>query len=269
MSLSEEVYQLKKDLNQMTDLAKLVQETLLIKKELEAIKKEAERVQSEIAKAKNAPQATSTHNTPVSLTKTPTVVPPPNHAPVSLTKTSPPTQTPVATKPATTTPTPVATKPVTTTPTPKPVTSTPTPVATKPVTTGPTSTPKPVTTPSPVKPTTTTSTPTTTTATKAPVFNSAPSSTTKPVALNVNPQIKTIVDNVKAKSKVDKTMDPTKLEAYLTEADFLVALGCTRDEFNKLPKWKQDSKKKEISIYVCNNINNSIYYVNKTKIIDI
>ncbi|EGC37358.1 hypothetical protein DICPUDRAFT_87008 [Dictyostelium purpureum] len=218
------------------ELARITQEAALIRKELESIRAEANKVQS-------APKTT---------TPTPTPTPAPT----------------VAATPKPVTPTPA---PTTTTPTPKPVT--PTPAATKPTpapstvnnTAAPTKTvqerlntvssvDKVVTTPAGFK-----AGSSTTPATSAPVatktpasFNSPAKPATTPAASaspSSNPQIKTIVDAVKAKSKVDKTMDPTKLENYLTEEDFKVVFGTSKDEFAKLPKWKQDGKKKETGIY--------------------
>ena len=40
-------------------------------------------------------------------------------------------------------------------------------------------------------------------------------------------------------------LDPTRLEAYLTDEDFLALLGYTREEFYSLKPWKRTSVKEE------------------------
>lgn len=43
--------------------------------------------------------------------------------------------------------------------------------------------------------------------------------------------------------------DPTRLEIYLTEAEFEPALGSTRAEFERMPLWKQTNLKKERGLF--------------------
>lgn len=44
-------------------------------------------------------------------------------------------------------------------------------------------------------------------------------------------------------------VNPTKLELYLSEKDFELALGMDRKEFNDLPSWKQIELKKERGLF--------------------
>lgn len=44
-------------------------------------------------------------------------------------------------------------------------------------------------------------------------------------------------------------VEPTRLELYLTCADFEVALGISRAEFEQLPVWKQTKLKKERGLF--------------------
>lgn len=44
-------------------------------------------------------------------------------------------------------------------------------------------------------------------------------------------------------------VEPTRLELYLTSADFEVALGVSRAEFEQLPVWKQTKLKKERGLF--------------------
>lgn len=43
--------------------------------------------------------------------------------------------------------------------------------------------------------------------------------------------------------------DPTRLEIYLSDADFEPALGCNRTEFERMPLWKQTNLKKERGLF--------------------
>lgn len=43
--------------------------------------------------------------------------------------------------------------------------------------------------------------------------------------------------------------DATRLELYLSEADFVPALGCDRNEFERMPLWKQTNLKKERGLF--------------------
>jgi supervillin len=44
-------------------------------------------------------------------------------------------------------------------------------------------------------------------------------------------------------------LDPTKLELYLSEGDYLEALGITKSEFLQLPLWKQTKLKKDRGLF--------------------
>lgn len=44
-------------------------------------------------------------------------------------------------------------------------------------------------------------------------------------------------------------VDPTKLELYLNDSDFKIALGMTKQEFEQLPIWKQTNLKKEQGLF--------------------
>lgn len=44
-------------------------------------------------------------------------------------------------------------------------------------------------------------------------------------------------------------IDPTQKEMYLSDADFQQVLGVSKSEFAKLPKWKQQAKKKEKNLF--------------------
>ncbi|KAM9952597.1 hypothetical protein ACTFIR_007651 [Dictyostelium discoideum] len=224
----------------LSELAKLVQETASIRKELESIRVEANKVQS-------APKSTPA---PVETKPTPAPTPAPTSVPHVAASTKPAAVAPKTVVAPTPTPTPtpapaVESKPAVDTRTTqeklntissvKQVVTTPAGFR---VTGSPAPTPTPTPTPAPAK-----------TSTTPASFNSPAKPAPSTAKDGVSPQIKTIVDSVKAKSKVDKTMDPTKLENYLSESDFLVVFDCSLAEFQKLPKWKQDSKKKETGIY--------------------
>uniref|UniRef100_A0A673IUW0 Villin-1-like n=1 Tax=Sinocyclocheilus rhinocerous TaxID=307959 RepID=A0A673IUW0_9TELE len=44
-------------------------------------------------------------------------------------------------------------------------------------------------------------------------------------------------------------VDPEKREEYLTDAEFETLLGCTRDNFQRLPKWRQNDLKKKAGLF--------------------
>eukprot|EP01114_Cavostelium_apophysatum_P003554 TRINITY_DN1350_c0_g1_i4.p1 TRINITY_DN1350_c0_g1~~TRINITY_DN1350_c0_g1_i4.p1 ORF type:complete len:642 (-),score=235.71 TRINITY_DN1350_c0_g1_i4:105-2030(-) len=46
-----------------------------------------------------------------------------------------------------------------------------------------------------------------------------------------------------------KELDQTKLETYLSDEDFLKAFEVTKEEFAKMPGWKQEEKKKSVGLY--------------------
>ncbi|CAA3016810.1 villin-3-like [Olea europaea subsp. europaea] len=57
-------------------------------------------------------------------------------------------------------------------------------------------------------------------------------------------------DQLKAKSDNPVTgIDFKRREAYLSDEEFLTVMGMTKDEFYKLPKWKQDTHKKKVDLF--------------------
>lgn len=44
-------------------------------------------------------------------------------------------------------------------------------------------------------------------------------------------------------------VNPEKQEEYLTDAEFENLLGCTRDSFQRLPKWRQNDLKKKAGLF--------------------
>ncbi|CAI9787539.1 unnamed protein product [Fraxinus pennsylvanica] len=57
-------------------------------------------------------------------------------------------------------------------------------------------------------------------------------------------------DQLKAKSDNPVTgIDFKRREAYLSDKDFLTIMGMVKDEFYKLPKWKQDIHKKKVDLF--------------------
>ena len=44
-------------------------------------------------------------------------------------------------------------------------------------------------------------------------------------------------------------VDPIRLELYLNDEDFEIALGITRTEFEQMPLWKQTNLKKEKGLF--------------------
>jgi len=43
-------------------------------------------------------------------------------------------------------------------------------------------------------------------------------------------------------------LDPSKLENYLSEDEFTSVIGCSREEFSKMPLWKQNNKKRAVGL---------------------
>jgi len=60
---------------------------------------------------------------------------------------------------------------------------------------------------------------------------------------------KAAVDNIKTKVSADKSLDATKLETYISDKDFTLVFEMPREEFQKLPKWKQEAKKKAAGMF--------------------
>ncbi|CAA2983296.1 Villin-2 [Olea europaea subsp. europaea] len=57
-------------------------------------------------------------------------------------------------------------------------------------------------------------------------------------------------DQLKAKSHNPVMgIDFKRREAYLSDEDFLTVMGMVKDEFYKLPKWKQDIHKKKVDLF--------------------
>jgi hypothetical protein len=46
-----------------------------------------------------------------------------------------------------------------------------------------------------------------------------------------------------------ETVDPARKEDYLSAAEFSTVIGLSRAEFAALPKWKRDSKKKQVGLF--------------------
>jgi supervillin len=44
-------------------------------------------------------------------------------------------------------------------------------------------------------------------------------------------------------------VDPTKLELYLADTDYMPAMGVTKKEFDQLPLWKQSKLKREKGLF--------------------
>mmetsp|Transcript_79841 Transcript_79841/g.124511 ORF Transcript_79841/g.124511 Transcript_79841/m.124511 type:complete len:305 (+) Transcript_79841:55-969(+) len=44
-------------------------------------------------------------------------------------------------------------------------------------------------------------------------------------------------------------VDPTKKEAYLSDAEFQTVMGCSKAEFSQMPKWKQQNLKKSKKLF--------------------
>ena len=44
-------------------------------------------------------------------------------------------------------------------------------------------------------------------------------------------------------------VDATKRESYLSDDEFQIAMGCSKAEFENLPKWKRDNKKRQAKLF--------------------
>lgn len=51
------------------------------------------------------------------------------------------------------------------------------------------------------------------------------------------------------KNGIPAGVDPTRKEDYLEDSVFTSVFGCSREEFSKLPKWKQAARKKETGLF--------------------
>uniref|UniRef100_A0A672RD85 Villin like n=1 Tax=Sinocyclocheilus grahami TaxID=75366 RepID=A0A672RD85_SINGR len=54
---------------------------------------------------------------------------------------------------------------------------------------------------------------------------------------------------VKTPNQLPQGVDPEKREEYLTDAEFENLFGCTRDNFQRLPKWRQNDLKKKAGMF--------------------
>ncbi|KAI5617179.1 villin-like protein isoform X1 [Silurus asotus] len=52
----------------------------------------------------------------------------------------------------------------------------------------------------------------------------------------------------KSSSELPQGVDPSKREEYLNDADFESLLGCSRNDFQRLPKWRQSDLKKKAGL---------------------
>jgi len=69
-----------------------------------------------------------------------------------------------------------------------------------------------------------------------------------PKAGSASGQVVVSYDNIKNKIGIEG-LDTNKLEIYLSDQDFLTAMGCSRDEFYKMPQWKQNNKKRMMGLF--------------------
>jgi len=60
--------------------------------------------------------------------------------------------------------------------------------------------------------------------------------------------VKAIVDEVKIKAK-EKGINATTMEEALTDEQYVAVLECTKEEWGKLAKWKQEGKKKSVGLF--------------------
>ena len=73
---------------------------------------------------------------------------------------------------------------------------------------------------------------------------------TKPAQSVAEPvEITTFYSLQELKTSPPAECDRSKLEVYLSDEDFKTAMGFTKEEFTKLPKWKQTNKKKEVGLF--------------------
>lgn len=63
------------------------------------------------------------------------------------------------------------------------------------------------------------------------------------------PQLFRYQDLVTTNYKLPRGIDKTKLETYLSEEEFENVFSMTREEFYRLPKWKQQARKKEALLF--------------------
>lgn len=56
-------------------------------------------------------------------------------------------------------------------------------------------------------------------------------------------------EELRGASNRPSDVDPAKKEAYIADEEFLVVMGVSRPEFDKMPKWKQQNLKKAKDIY--------------------
>jgi len=66
--------------------------------------------------------------------------------------------------------------------------------------------------------------------------------------VQVSPEVKAVVEEVKKKAK-ETGVSPTTLEVALTDEQYHIVLEHSKEEWAKLPKWKQEAKKKAVGLF--------------------
>lgn len=56
-------------------------------------------------------------------------------------------------------------------------------------------------------------------------------------------------EKLKNKAELPPTVDQSRLEDYLDDAEFLKAFGCGREEWQKRPQWRRIDEKKKAGLY--------------------
>eukprot|EP01087_Luapelamoeba_hula_P021999 TRINITY_DN779_c2_g1_i12.p1 TRINITY_DN779_c2_g1~~TRINITY_DN779_c2_g1_i12.p1 ORF type:complete len:470 (-),score=153.58 TRINITY_DN779_c2_g1_i12:1432-2841(-) len=77
---------------------------------------------------------------------------------------------------------------------------------------------------------------------------SAPVLTRKPAIATAPPGTIRPYADLKERRNV-QDLDMSMLEAYLSDAEFETIMGANRPDFQKLPRWKQTAKKKEVGLF--------------------
>ncbi|GAX81454.1 hypothetical protein CEUSTIGMA_g8883.t1 [Chlamydomonas eustigma] len=68
-------------------------------------------------------------------------------------------------------------------------------------------------------------------------------------AFRLQPLVDTIPYEELVKLRLEDGIDPTRKEDYLTDEEFLKVFSVEREKFKKLPDWKRQLKKKEVSLF--------------------
>jgi hypothetical protein len=263
-----EIANLRNEVDAITRILNTVREVYAIRTEVDAIKRELTTIKDKHHQSKQTntptPSANSNYGTDkADVPSKPTaVIAKPSDATVK--PSAAPATATTPTKPAATTPATTSTT-VTATLAAKPaaataaVAVTATPAAATATTTAQ-SKPAAITTTVPTKPAATVATKPTTSVTTTTVSPAPKPSgvVAKPVAgkpaaagqQNVlSPAQQSIVDKMKSKSAADKSIDATKLETYLSDEEFAIVFEQSKSEYQKLPKWKQEAKKKSVGMF--------------------